>query len=588
MSALPLTPHLWHSPQSAGALARNLTNNFYYTVYAHFGLIWPDTLPKEVLSTLTANDQYPEPTAIPDNEFIQGRIKPAIKFLLPILRQLLMEQELQEGRLVEVDGTGGPGGKQDWHLSLASKLRKVQDELKLQDPGAMSIQKALRQHPTTLPQMINRLFNILLMIESDSGISDPYMSSSGQAEGSSPDLIDFTSPVEQNFDVAPTLGSPLLLTTPMNQVSWGDSDASDDETDEGSIISPQLPLESPYTEQTVDRSYLRSPSTAPTTPAKSPYSALGTNLGKIANGSHPILVSPTTPDVPTVILTVPTGSTDPQDDEEHNSGVAELKETDIPSPSSPAIEQNLDEDANSSRSGSDPALQRPEKAPRERNPYKTPERRSASLPRIRPQTAGQHAQGAQPTMSPRSNLNSQRSDKSTSGTRSPSIHSKAMPSSATSSPTSSLHDLPHSPRSPRTVARKSIPSTIPLKEPPNPPSLTIKPTYRLGVPPLVQGKIGKIFQRRAAELQVNPNGDRIGTGRRHESGRARILVGLLCSKARKIQALPDTTATLENVQYRSRLLAAVEPTSVAAKGQPAKNRREIRLEIDHPEREPTR
>lgn len=131
MSASPLTPHLWHSPQSAEALARNLAYNFYYIVYAHFGLIWPDTLPKEVLSTLTAIDLYPEPTAIPDNEFIQRRIKPAIKFLLPILRQLLMEQELQEGLLVEIDATGGPAGKKGWHLSLVSKLRKAQDESKV-------------------------------------------------------------------------------------------------------------------------------------------------------------------------------------------------------------------------------------------------------------------------------------------------------------------------------------------------------------------------------------------------------------------------------------------------------------------------
>ncbi|KAG8957645.1 hypothetical protein FRC00_003704, partial [Tulasnella sp. 408] len=212
MSASPITPHLWHSPQSAGALARNLANNFYYTVYAHFGLIWPDTLPREVLSTLTATDQYPEPTAIPDNEFIQRRIKPAIKFLLPILRQLLKEQELQEGVLVEVDATGGPAGKQGWHLSLASKLRKAQNELKLQDPGAISIQRALRQHPTPLSQMVNRLSSILFMIESDSGIPEQHEPYPSPAEGSPADLIDFTAPVEQNVEVTPTLGSPLLLT----------------------------------------------------------------------------------------------------------------------------------------------------------------------------------------------------------------------------------------------------------------------------------------------------------------------------------------------------------------------------------------
>ncbi|KAG9022264.1 hypothetical protein FS837_006501, partial [Tulasnella sp. UAMH 9824] len=350
MSASPITPHLWHSPQSAGSLARNLANNFYYTVYAHFGLIWPDTLPKEVLSTLTTTDQYPEPTAIPDNEFIQRRIKPAIKFLLPILRQLLREQELREGVLVEVDGTGGPSGKQGWHLSLASKLRKAQDELK--DPGAMSIQRALRQHTTPLSQMINRLSSILFMIESDSGIPEQHeQPSPGQAEGSSADLIDFTASVEQNVEVTSTLGSPLLLTAPMSHGSWGepDSDASGDETDDGSIISPQQPLPSPDTEHSADRSYLRSPSTAPTTPAKSPFKALRTSHGKTADGSHPVLVSPTTPEVPTVILTVPTNSDDSQEDEGNDSTVEESNETDTPPSPVPATKQNLDEDANNSR-----------------------------------------------------------------------------------------------------------------------------------------------------------------------------------------------------------------------------------------------
>lgn len=482
MSASPLTPHLWHSPQSAEALARNLAYNFYYIVYAHFGLIWPDTLPKEVLSTLTAIDLYPEPTAIPDNEFIQRRIKPAIKFLLPILRQLLMEQELQEGLLVEIDATGGPAGKKGWHLSLVSKLRKAQDESKLQDPGAMSIQKALRQHPIPLAQMINRLSSILFMIEFDSAIAELHEPSPGQAEASSADLIDFTAPVEQNVKLTPTLGSPLLLTAPMTHGSWGgpDCDASGDETDDGSIISPQLPLGSPNTESSADRSYLPSPSTAPTTPAKSPFKALRISHEKSTDSPRPVLVSPTTPEVPTVILTVPTNSDDSQEDKGDDSAVEEESdETDSPPSPVPATKENLNEDANNSRSGPDPELQQREKEPRPRDPYKTPERRSASLPTAHPPTARQHPQGAPLTMGPRSSLDSQRPAIS-SGTRSSRSSSVAMASSTTSSPMSSPQEIPNSPRSSRTVARKSVPTTIPLKESANPPSL------KINIPPTPQ------------------------------------------------------------------------------------------------------
>ncbi|KAG8925618.1 hypothetical protein FRC01_009916 [Tulasnella sp. 417] len=350
MSASPLTPHLWHSPQTALALARNLTNNFYYSVYAHFGLIWPDTLPKEVLATLTANDQYPETTAIPDNDFIQRRIKPAIEFLLPILRQLLMDQELQEGCLVEVDARGA-AAKQGWHLSLASKLRKAQDELKLQDPAAMSIQKALRQHPTALPQMINRLSSILFMIKSDSDTPDLLESSPGQAAGSA-DLIDFTSPIEESSGPArTTLGSPLLLATPLLHPSLERpaEEESDNDTDDSEIISPQHPLESPFTEQSVHRAYPQSPSTAPTTPFKSPSGAQGASRGKTANDSPQVLVTPATPDAPTIILTVPTGSSDGQPEEGNNPAVEESKETETPAPAVPDAEQNRTEDAKDDR-----------------------------------------------------------------------------------------------------------------------------------------------------------------------------------------------------------------------------------------------
>lgn len=131
MLAPSLNPRLWYSPQSAGALARNLASNFYYTVYAHFGLIWPDTLPHDVLSTLTTNDEYPEPTAIPDNEFIRQKIVPAIKFLLPILRELWTEKERQAGTLVDIEPTGDPVEQQGLHLFIARKLRNAQDELKV-------------------------------------------------------------------------------------------------------------------------------------------------------------------------------------------------------------------------------------------------------------------------------------------------------------------------------------------------------------------------------------------------------------------------------------------------------------------------
>ncbi|KAG8916322.1 hypothetical protein FRC01_003234 [Tulasnella sp. 417] len=472
MSASPLTPHLWHSPQTAGALARNLTNNFYYTVYAHFGLIWPDTLPKEVLATLIANDQYPETTAIPDNEFIQRKIKPAIEFLLPILRQLLMDQELQEGCLVEVDARGA-AAKQSWHLSLASKLRKAQDELKLQNPAAMSIQKALSQHPTALPQMINRLSSILFMIKSDSDTPDLLESSPGQAAGSSADLIDFTSPVEESSGAArTTLGSPLLLATPLLHPSLERpaEDESDNDTDDSSIISPQHPLESPFTEQSGHRAYPHSPSTAPTTPFKSPSSARGASHGKTANDSRQVLVSPATPDAPTIILTVPTGSTDGQPEEGNNPAVEESKGTETPAPAVPDAEQNHTEDAKDDRQRTDPQVQPRENGPKSRDPYKTPERRSASLPSIRSQTAGQQQQGAQPAMSPKANANKS----SSSGTRSPRSSSVAAPTSTRSSPGSPLHDLPHIPRSFKTVPRKSVPPTTPLKETPNPPSLKIE------------------------------------------------------------------------------------------------------------------
>lgn len=94
------------------------------------------------------------------------------------------------------------------------------------------------------------------------------------------------------------------------------------------------------------------------------------------------------------------------------------------------------------------------------------------------------------------------------------------------------------------------------------------------------------LRRRAVAEQVNPNGDQIGTGRRHESGKAGILVGPPSNKTLRIPALGGIT-TLESLRYQSLVVSAVEPTGVAAKGQPARNGREIKLENNHLEGEPT-
>lgn len=479
MLAPSLNPRLWYSPQSAGALARNLASNFYYTVYAHFGLIWPDTLPHDVLSTLTTNDEYPEPTAIPDNEFIRQKIVPAIKFLLPILRELWTEKERQAGTLVDIEPTGDPVEQQGLHLFIARKLRNAQDELKLQNPKATSIQKALHQHPATLPQMIQRLSGILALISSSPSsktlVDLPRETPPDQAEAGSIDLIDLTSPPEQHREVVPALGSPLLLKAPMNHVPWGDSD-EDISADEREV-SPQRPLESPYSEDSVGRGHGQSPSTAPTTPAKSPCGATGSGSEKAKTKEpHLILYPPADSGVPVVVLTTPTGSTDSQEKKDKDAPPEEVTPPSSSSPANPERTQSAPGGSSPSLLQPIPALHRGGQGTRLRDPYKTPERPSASLPTMRRPTTGQPNQSGQQTKSPTSGTE-QRQPEPSAQTASPRTASVLMSPKARSPISSVDHDPPSRPASPAPKRKKDSPVS-PAKELRQTPSLsiTIPPT----------------------------------------------------------------------------------------------------------------
>ncbi|KAG8993262.1 hypothetical protein FRB90_000738 [Tulasnella sp. 427] len=379
MSASPITHHLWHSPQSAGALARNLAENLFYNIYAHFCLIYPENLSEEVLSILKAHGESPALSTPPDTELLERKVLPAVKFLLPILRDLLAEKERQDGTLVKIDPCGDPAEKRDWNLHLSKRLRRAQEELRR--PQATPIQRAMRQIPITLREMVVRLSSLMFLHCPQDPLTkshpSPSEGSSNEvlvADAYSQDLIDMTTvPPQAERQATNSLPIPLLL-TPMSQVSWIDSD-DDDSADErdASAFSPQRPLGSPLPDRGRPP-HRRAPSTAPTTPAHSPYIKSHSPLTREA---LLIPMPPPESESPVVVLTTATSSADSQEDEQEQQSPVDSAE----SSSSPSFEdRNAPVDANKTEPAPAPVATPSEQEPRSRESCRTPERSSSPLP----------------------------------------------------------------------------------------------------------------------------------------------------------------------------------------------------------------